>query len=90
MQQPLSDDEIRRIARATAGEIAKRMLDVALIIAVTFMAVGLFPMLIVMSVNSFVPPLGQNANPPMGVFFAFTLVILAIVVVRSWSSFRRR
>ncbi|HET8569629.1 MAG TPA: hypothetical protein VFM93_11670 [Candidatus Limnocylindria bacterium] len=86
----MSDDEVKRIARATADETLKRVLDLVLITAVSLAALAVFPMLIVMAVSSFAPPPGLTANPLMGAFFVFTFAVLAMVVVRSWSSLRRR
>lgn len=90
MREPLSDDEVQRIARETARQIVKRTADLVLIVAVSVIAAMLFPALIVFTVNSFAPPLGQSANPLMGMLFAFAFVVLAVITVRSWASLRHR
>ena len=89
MRDPLSDDEVRRIARATAREITRRLTTLVLVIGATLLALGILPALAVTGVNAIAPPLGQTANPVVGVLAWVAFILLAAVLVRSWALLRR-
>jgi lipopolysaccharide/colanic/teichoic acid biosynthesis glycosyltransferase len=90
MSEPLSDEDVRRIARQTARELIKRVLDLGLLlIATAIVALVALPMLIVATVNSFAPPLSAQPNPIVGVVIALTLVVVVVVLARSWSILMR-
>ena len=90
MTEPLSDEDARRIARQTAREIVRRVLDLGLLLLATaIFALVALPMLIVATMNSFAP-LSTVPNPVVGVFLAFTLIILVVILARSWSILGRR
>jgi hypothetical protein len=89
--EPLSDEDVRRIARQTAREIVRRVLDLGLLLVVTaIFALVALPMLIVAIVNSFAPPLSTSPNPIVGVFLALTLLVMVVIIARSWSILRGR
>lgn len=91
MSEPLSDEDVRRIARQTAREIVRRVLDLGLLLVATaIFALAALPMLIVATVNSFAPPLPTSPNPIIGVLLAVTLVVLVVILARSWSILMRR
>lgn len=89
MREPLSEDEIERIARVTARETVKRVFDVLFIVALSVVGISLLPMLMIMTVNSFAPPLGHTGSPLLGLLFALTFAVVAAILVRSWASIRR-
>jgi len=90
MSEPLSDEDVRRIARQTAREIVRRVLDLGLLLVATaIFALVALPMLIVSTVNSFAPPGPASPNPVVGAFLALTLVVLVVVLARSWSILTR-
>ena len=91
MSEPLSDEDVRRIARQTAREIVRRVLDLGLLLVATaIFALVALPMLIVATVNSFAPPLSTSPNPIIGVLLAVTLIVLVVILARSWSILMRR
>ena len=91
MTEPLSDEDVRRIARQTAREIVRRVFDLGLLLVATaIFALVALPMLIVAAVNSFAPPLSASPNPIVGTFLALALVVLVVILARSWSILMRR
>ena len=90
-RESLSDEDVRRIARQTAHEIVRRVFDLGLLLVATaIFALVALPMLIVATVNFLAPPLSMSPNPIVGAFLALTLVVLVIVLARSWSILMRR
>jgi hypothetical protein len=89
VREPLSEDEIKRIARATARETVKHMFDLLFIVALSVVGIGLLPMLMIMTVNSFAPPFGHTGSPLLGLLFALTFAVVAAILIRSWVSIRR-
>ena len=90
MSEPLSDEDVRRIARQTAREIVRRVLDLGLLLVATaIFALVALPMLIVATVNSFAPPFSTSPNPVIGVFLGLTLIVLVVIIARSWSILTR-
>jgi hypothetical protein len=89
MSEPLSDEDVRRIARQTAREIVKRVFDLGLLIVATLVALMMLPALVVGTVNSFSPPLALAPNPVAGAILAVTFVIVIVILARSWSILMR-
>lgn len=89
MREPLSDEDVRRIARETARELVRQVLRIGFVIVLSLMALMLLPALIVMTVNAFAPPLGQNASP-LAFLPALASLLLIFVLVRSWAALRHR
>jgi hypothetical protein len=91
MSEPLSDEDVRRIAKQTAREIVRRVLDLGLLLVATaIFALVALPVLIVSIVNSFAPPVQASPNPIVGVFLALTLIVVVVILARSWSILMRR
>lgn len=88
--EPLSDDEIRRIARETARETVRRLFDLLIIVVLTIVGILSLPALIVMTVNSFAPPLGQTGSPLLGLLFASAIAVVVAILARTWASLRQR
>ncbi len=91
MSEPLSDEDVRRIARQTARELIKRVADLGLLlIATAIFALLALPMLLVAIVNSFSSLGSTPQNPVVGAFLALALVVLVVILARSWSILMRR
>jgi uncharacterized protein YqhQ len=90
VREPLSDEDVRRIARETARELVRQVLGIGLVLVFSVMAFMLLPVFVVMTVNSFAPPLGQNASPLAGTLSALAVLLVIFVLVRSWATLRHR
>jgi hypothetical protein len=91
MREPLSDEDVRRIAQQAARQIVRRVLDLGLLLVATaIFALLALPMLIVATINSFSPPESASPSPMVGAFLALTLVALVVILARSWSILMRR
>jgi hypothetical protein len=89
VREPLTDEDVRRIARQTAREILRRVFDLGLLVVTTLIALMVLPALIVAALNSFSPSLEQSPNPIAVVFLALTFALVVVILARSWSILTR-
>lgn len=89
MRDPLSEEDVQRIARQTAREIIRRVFDLGLLVVATLVALMVLPAIAVATMNSFSAPFEQTPNPIAGAILAVTFVLVIIILVRSWSILMR-
>lgn len=89
MREPLTEEDVKRIASETSRQIVGRLASFALLIAATMVALAVLPALIVMTVNSIEPPLGQEASPLGAVLFGTAFVVAVVALGRAWVAIRR-
>jgi hypothetical protein len=89
MPEPLSDEDVRRIARETARQTARRLVDIALVLGVTVAALLFLPAIAGYALRAFAPAPGEQGSPLFGLVLVIALFVVAAILIRSWSLLRR-
>ena len=89
MREPLSDEDVRRIARETTRQTVRRLVDTALLLGITVAALLIFPPMLLYAARALAPSSGASGSAYGLVLVVIAMLVVAAILVRSWAILRR-